>query len=122
VKIIRRDIDSIVYDGVRTRIEVSREKFDILTKDLVDQTMYHVDDALSKAGLAPDDISYELLVGGSTLMPMIMGTVNSKFPNSEVIRNAPVSSSPKARRYMAIWESLLLPILRIRAAQRVTIS
>jgi molecular chaperone DnaK (HSP70) len=80
---------SIVYDDEPTKIEITREKFAELTKDLVDQTMYFVDDVLDKAGLTPGEITEVLLVGGSTLMPMINDTVTAKFPDSKVIRTDP---------------------------------
>jgi len=80
---------SFIYSGEPTRVEISREKFEELTKDLVDQTIYFVDDVLSKAGLTESNINDVLLVGGSTLMPVIMDTVKAKFPNSNVVRSDP---------------------------------
>ncbi|MDR1639297.1 MAG: Hsp70 family protein [Clostridiales bacterium] len=80
---------SIPYNNVPASVEVTRETFESLTKDLVSQTMFFIDDVLQKAGFSPDDMSDVLLVGGSTLMPMIMDTVKAKFPNSKVVRNDP---------------------------------
>lgn len=80
---------TVVCEGESTKIAITREKFEELTKDLVDQTMYFVDDVLNKASLSSDNISEVLLVGGSTLMPVIMDTVKEKFPNSKVVRTDP---------------------------------
>ena len=51
--------------------------------------MYRVNKLLKNNNLTYDDIITVLLVGGSTMMPMIKETVEMKFPNSTVIRNDP---------------------------------
>jgi len=72
---------TITYAGDVTRIEVSREKFEELTKDLVLLTMNFVRQLLSENSLSPDNIDLVLLVGGSTLMPMIKTAVEDLFPS-----------------------------------------
>lgn len=71
---------TIKYDGDRTRIELTRKEFEELTQDLVQQTMDFVNQLLVDASLASDDIDVVLLVGGSTLMPMIKNAVEAVFP------------------------------------------
>lgn len=71
---------TIKYDGDRTRIELTRQEFEELTQDLVQQTMDFVHQLLSDVDFAPDDVDVVLLVGGSTLMPMIKNAVEAVFP------------------------------------------
>ena len=72
---------SISYAGDVSRIEVSAEKFEELTQDLVERTMDFVRQLLSGNSLTPGDIDVALLVGGSTRMPMIKKAVDSLFPD-----------------------------------------
>ena len=71
---------TIKYDGDRTRIELTRQEFEELTQDLVQQTMDFVHQLLSNVDFTPDDVDVVLLVGGSTLMPMIKNAVEAVFP------------------------------------------
>ncbi len=71
---------TIKYDGDRTRIELTRQEFEELTQDLVQQTMDFVHQLLSDVDFTPDDVDVVLLVGGSTLMPMIKNAVEAVFP------------------------------------------
>lgn len=52
-------------------LSLSRNKFNELTKKLVDKTEGPVNNALKDAGLTPKDISKVLLVGGSTRIPAV---------------------------------------------------
>jgi molecular chaperone DnaK (HSP70) len=63
-----------------TRLAVTREKFEELTKDLVEQTMDFVRQLLAGVKLSADDVDVVLLVGGSTLMPMVKAAVEELFP------------------------------------------
>lgn len=71
---------TIKYDGDRTRIELTRQEFEELTQDLVQQTMDFVHQLLSDVDFTPGDVDVVLLVGGSTLMPMIKNAVEAVFP------------------------------------------
>lgn len=71
---------TIKYDRERTRIELTRQEFEELTQDLVQQTMDFVHQLLSDVDFTPDDVDVVLLVGGSTLMPMIKNAVEAVFP------------------------------------------
>ena len=71
---------TINYAGDSTRIEVSREKFEELTQDLVEQTLDFVHQTLEEMSLSPDDVDTVLLVGGSTRMPMVKDAMDKLFP------------------------------------------
>lgn len=71
---------TIKYDGDRTRIELTRQEFENLTQDLVQQTMDFVHQLLSDVNFTPENVDVVLLVGGSTLMPMIKNAVEAVFP------------------------------------------
>jgi molecular chaperone DnaK len=59
------------YAGRALRVEVSRETFEALTADLLEQTMTTADLVLQAAGLAWADVGTVVLSGGSTRMPMV---------------------------------------------------
>ncbi|MCX7772549.1 MAG: molecular chaperone DnaK [Clostridia bacterium] len=61
---------------------LSRAKFDELTADLVEKTMGPTRQALSDAGLSPDQVDKILLVGGSTRIPAVQEAVK-KFLGKE---------------------------------------
>jgi len=71
---------TIGYAGERTRLEVTREKFEEQTQDLVEQTMDFVHQLLQTAGISAEQVDVVLLVGGSTKMPMIKAAVDAVFP------------------------------------------
>lgn len=62
--------------------EITREEFDDLTKDLVENTLKHVDRAVEEAKLTIDQIDEVILIGGSTRIPAIQACVESKFNQS----------------------------------------
>ena len=59
------------YNGKSSRIELTREKFQELTNDLVQRCSALCGVVLSEAEMTWEDIDLVLLVGGSTRMPMI---------------------------------------------------
>lgn len=66
---------------------LTRAKFNELTKELVDQTLRSVRRALSDAKLTNKDIDQILLVGGSTRIPAVQELVTKEFgkePNKSV--------------------------------------
>ena len=71
---------SINYGGDHVRLDLTREEFESLTADLVLQTLNFVEQLLSDVGMTPDQVDTVLLVGGSTLMPMIKNAVEGMFP------------------------------------------
>ncbi len=59
------------YAGHRQKYEITREKFEELTANLLQSTQNKTEEVLREAGLRWQDISGALLVGGSTKMPMV---------------------------------------------------
>ncbi len=59
------------YAGHRQKYEITREKFEELTANLLQITQEKTEDVLKESGLGWRDISGALLVGGSTKMPMV---------------------------------------------------
>ena len=69
-----RDSTSLTvnYDGKKERIEVTRSEFNEATTELLDQTIFLINDMLEKKGLnMMSDIDEIILVGGSTYMPQV---------------------------------------------------
>ena len=59
------------FQGRSVRVEVTRERFDEMTRDLLDRTAFTTRQTLQAAGLEWGDIDRLLLVGGSTRMPAV---------------------------------------------------
>jgi molecular chaperone DnaK len=58
-------------------MDLTRAKFDELTRDLVERTAIPVQNAMRDAGLTNNDISKVLLVGGSTRIPAVQEKVKA---------------------------------------------
>ena len=71
---------TVNYEGDATRLEVTREKFEEITQDLVGQTLAFVNNLLETVNITAEDVDVVLLVGGSTKMPMIKAAVEGIFP------------------------------------------
>ncbi len=56
-------------------IEITRQKFDALTADLVEKTAEPMRQAMKDAGLSFNDIDKVILVGGSTRIPAVVAKV-----------------------------------------------
>ncbi len=56
-------------------ITITRQKFNEITADLVEQTMIPTKNALSDAGISPSEIDKVLLVGGSSRIPAVQEAV-----------------------------------------------
>lgn len=68
-------------------IELTRAKFEELTKDLVHATVEPVNQALRDSEFTPDDINRLLLVGGSTRIPAVQRLIQRLFPNTQIERS-----------------------------------
>lgn len=62
---------SFDWNGQSIRVEVTRQDFENMTRDLLDRTMFTTKQTLQQAGVTWDDVDMILLVGGSTRMPCI---------------------------------------------------
>ena len=60
------------YKGNAVRIEVTRQQFQDMTKDLLDRTAFTTRQTLQAAGLEWKDVDRVLLVGGSSRMPAVV--------------------------------------------------
>lgn len=59
------------HEGNKIRVNLTREKFQFLTEDLIDRTMLTVRKVLREAKVEYSDLTRLLLVGGSTRMPKV---------------------------------------------------
>lgn len=83
----KRDLSQLTKKSIqfrtssdRQRLDLTQEEFTERTKDLVERTLDFVHQLLSDVGLGTEDVDLVLLVGGSTLMPMIKSAVEELFP------------------------------------------
>lgn len=62
-----------IVDGVpkNLSLEITREDFEAIIRKYVERSREILEEALKRAGKAPDEISKVILVGGSTLIPMV---------------------------------------------------
>lgn len=63
--------------ALHLEMEITRQKFDVLTKDLVDRTEEPMKLAMEDAGVSYKDIDKVILVGGSTRIPAVVAKVKS---------------------------------------------
>ena len=63
----------LIHEGVPKNLsmELTREEFEALIRKYVDRSREIIEEALKRAGKEPDEISKVILVGGSTLIPMV---------------------------------------------------
>ena len=93
----------ITVNGAITNVTVTREEFEQMTKDKVDQTIGYVNDVMAKLGNVKLDLI--LLVGGSTFMPMIRKAVEARFPDTPVNLHEPNLAVAKGA---AIYANMLV--------------
>lgn len=107
---------SVNYKGKRARIELTREKFNELTKPLLDRTIALTQDMIKEAGkkgYAPDSIDEILLVGGSSKMPQVEKIIKETFnkepkmfdPDEAVAKGAAIFAS-KENKYNILLDEL----------------
>jgi len=63
----------VIVDGVPKNLdaEITREEFEAMIRKYVDRSRDIIEEALKRANTAADEISKVVLVGGSTLIPMV---------------------------------------------------
>ncbi|ACK72550.1 chaperone protein DnaK [Gloeothece citriformis PCC 7424] len=67
--------------------ELTRAKFEELTRTLVESTLEPVKQALKDCGLSPNEINRVILVGGSTRIPAVQRTIQQLFAGSQLDRS-----------------------------------
>lgn len=80
-------ITAVSGQPVHLNMDLSRAKFDELTRDLVKKTEQPVIDALKDAGISASDLNKVLLVGGSTRIPAVQESVKrltGKDPQKDI--------------------------------------
>ena len=93
------------YQGKAIRVEMTRQLFEDITRDLLDRTQFTTRQTLRAAGLEWNDIDHVLLVGGSTRIPSVVNMLKKltgKIPNQSVSADEAVAHGA------ALHASLLL--------------
>jgi molecular chaperone DnaK len=67
--------------------ELSRSQFEELSKDLLQETLTPLTQALSDGELKSGDIQRVILVGGSTRIPAVQSMIQKLFPHSQLDRS-----------------------------------
>ena len=68
-------------------MELSRAKFEELSKDLIQKTLSPVKSALKDADLSPNEINRIILVGGSTRIPAVQKAIQTVFDGMQIDRS-----------------------------------
>lgn len=76
-----KDPFTFSFAGNHSRIEITREKFEEITADLLDQTVQVTKETIEQLAdkTGTDHIDRILLVGGSSLMPMVKERIDAEF-------------------------------------------
>ena len=69
---------------IDVEMPVTRNAFEGLIGDLLDECETAVDDTLAGVGLSPDDIDIVLGTGGSSLIPAVRRILDRRFPGRAV--------------------------------------
>ncbi len=107
---------AVNYMGERVRIELTRQKFDELTEDLLTRTIDLTREMFKEAekkGFSQKDVSEILLVGGSSKMPQVMRRVKAEFgietkmfdPDESVAKGAAIYAN-KMSEYNIVLEEI----------------
>ncbi len=106
------------YQGKALRVEVTREQFRELTRDLMDRTEFTTRQTLQASGLSWENIDLVLMVGGSTRMPMVeemLEKISGKSPNRGLSADEAVAHGAALRAQMLIQqEAGESPALKIK--------
>ena len=93
------------HAGETLDVDVTREKFEELTADLLERTSHTTRGLLKDTGLDWPDVSRILLVGGATRMPMVIGLLNGL---SGLTPDRTVNPDEAVARGAAIYANYLL--------------
>ncbi|MCD4842882.1 MAG: Hsp70 family protein [Methanosarcinales archaeon] len=78
------DIPSIAADKPPFSLELTRDKLNSITSDLIERTKNPIEQALDDASLEKNEIDDILLVGGTTLMPAVREFVTQFFEKEPI--------------------------------------
>ena len=106
------------YKSQAVRVEVTREKFEEITQDLLNRTQFTTKQTLQAAGLGWSDLDYVLLVGGSTRMPMVakmLRQLSGKEPDASVSVDEAVAHGAALHAAILLSKSRgEVPVLHVR--------
>lgn len=90
----------VEFQGKSSRVEITRSKFEEITRDLLERTTFTTRQAIKEAGLEWKGVDRILLVGGSTRMPAVRSILTeiSKFtPDASVSPDEAVAQGAALR-------------------------
>jgi molecular chaperone DnaK len=95
-------------------MEITREQFESLIREKIEKTSEIIDEALERSSLDKDDISKVILVGGTTLVPMVQrmvaGSIKEPYRSKDPAKTVAMGA--------AIYNYLLhLPSSPVKVAQ-----
>ena len=96
------------YQGKALRVELTREQFEELTRDLMERTKFTTQQTLQATGLTWDGIDLILIVGGSTRMPMVgdmLTKISGKNPNRSLSADEAVAHGAALRAQMILQQT-----------------
>ena len=96
------------YKGHAIKVEMTRDKLEELTRDLLDRTTFTTRQTLQATGSTWDDIDLILMVGGSTRMPMVsnmLRELSGKEPDASVAADEAVAHGAALRAGILVAES-----------------
>jgi len=89
----------MVEEGVplNLNLEITKEDLEMLIRPLIEKSREIVEEALMRAGKAPDDLSKVILVGGSTLIPMVKrmvaGTLKEPYRGTDPAKSVAMGAA-----------------------------
>ena len=84
------------------RMEITRDEFQELTRDLLDRTEMTTSFVVKQAGLDWSRIDRILLVGGSSRMPMVRDMLRRYRGWNRTARSRPMRLLPTGLQYMLV--------------------
>src|SRR5262245_51810210 len=69
----------VLLPGVQTEVRLTRAEFESMIRPAIGETIVALRRAIRSAGVAPDDISAVLLVGGSSRIPLVAQMVGAEL-------------------------------------------
>ena len=81
----------VLLGGQAAEVEISASRFEAAIRELVDQTEAETLRCVREAGLQPGDVHQVLLVGGSSLVPLVESRLRALFgaPGQQVLYHEP---------------------------------
>lgn len=89
----------LIYDGVpkNLSVEITKEQFESMIRGYVDRTREIIIEALRRGNTRADDVSKVILVGGSTLTPMVKrmvaGTIKEPYRATDPAKSVAMGAS-----------------------------